>query len=87
MGGRLVQLAIATDVTEQRLMEERLHQSQKLEAIGQLAGGVAHDFNNILAGRSSSTRRAACCEALGADDPRRADAARDRQRRPSAARA
>jgi PAS domain S-box-containing protein len=49
MGGRLVQLAIATDVTEQRLMEERLNRSQKLDAIGQLAGGVAHDFNNILA--------------------------------------
>jgi PAS domain S-box-containing protein len=65
-------LGVTRDITERRSLEAQLSQSQRMEAVGRLAGGVAHDFNNILSvilSYSDFVR-----DGLPEDSPLRADA-------------
>ncbi|QOZ79108.1 hybrid sensor histidine kinase/response regulator [Bradyrhizobium sp. CCBAU 53351] len=48
LGGRAVVNTFVRDITQKRAAEEQLVQSQKMEAVGQLTGGIAHEFNNML---------------------------------------
>ena len=55
-------MAVKRDVTREVQLEAQFRQAQKMEAIGQLAGGVAHDFNNILRAMLMQTELVAMVE-------------------------
>jgi two-component system cell cycle sensor histidine kinase/response regulator CckA len=71
LAGEMCVIATFQDVTEQRALEAQLRHSQKMDAVGRLAGGVAHDFNNLLTVITSCGEMV--LDSLTPEDPRRSE--------------
>ena len=73
MGGHAFRLTVIRDVSEQKKLEDQLRQAQKMETVGQLAAGIAHDFSNLLTAIIGHTEMLS--EYLAPSDPRATEVA------------